>query len=137
MLIQANLGYAMLHRLELPKGAHDLLSALNELQKPGGEVRISQSELAALVGLSKNAASTALAALVDRGLVLRPERSYRLYYLHPYIAGYADQEQMETAIRETAQRIRAGELPDLRAPRYDVAPPRRQHTQGLRAVSGA
>jgi hypothetical protein len=136
MLITANAGYTMLHQMDLTKGAYDLLSALADLQETGGEVRVSQSELAARVGLSKNAASTAMALLVDRHLVLRPEGSYRLYILHPYIAGYESIEQLEAAIQSAAERIAAGELPEPSIPLYDTPPPKRQH-RDLKAVSGA
>ncbi|MFF1412607.1 hypothetical protein ACFVX6_23020 [Streptomyces sp. NPDC058289] len=136
MLIQATFGHGMLHRLELSRGAQDLLSALIDLQEPGGEVRMSQQELAARVGLGKNAASTAMASLVDRHLVLRPEHSYRTYILHPYIAGYETVEALATAVREAARSIQNGTLGEPSAPRYETAPPKRQHRE-LRAVSGA
>ncbi|WP_127355321.1 hypothetical protein [Actinacidiphila soli] len=136
MLIQAHLGYGMLHQLDLTKGAQDLLSALVDLQEPGGTVQASQSQLAARVGLSKNAASTAMALLVDRHLVLRPARSYRTYTLHPYIAGYQTVEDLEAAIQDAAERIAAGELNEPSAYRYDTPPPKRQH-RDLKAVSGA
>ncbi|MDX2606456.1 hypothetical protein PV379_34135 [Streptomyces caniscabiei] len=48
MLIQAHLGFAQLHRLELSKAAYDLLSAMMEVQRPGGEVNASQAELRAV-----------------------------------------------------------------------------------------
>ncbi|WP_327286571.1 hypothetical protein [Streptomyces sp. NBC_01205] len=136
MLIQATFGHGMLHKLELSRGAQDLLSALIELQEPGGEVRMSQQELAARVGLGKNAASTAMASLVDRHLVLRPENSYRTYILHPYIAGYETLEDLAAAVQEAARRIQDGTLGEPSAPRYATAPPKRQHRE-LRAVSGA
>ncbi|NUL01728.1 hypothetical protein HRW07_00330 [Streptomyces lunaelactis] len=136
MLIQASVGYGMLHQLELTKAAQDLLSAMVERQHPGGEVIASQRELAARVGLSRNSANVAMAALVDRHLVLRPEnRRYRTYYLHPYIAGYETVEDLEAAIQVAARRIADGELPEPTAPRYDTPPPKRQG-HGLKTVSG-
>ncbi|MFD4863126.1 hypothetical protein [Streptomyces atratus] len=69
--------------------------------------------------------------------MLRPEdRKYRTYYLHPYIASYASQEELEEAIEDAAERIEAGELPEIAVPLYETAPPKRQ-SQPLRAVRAA
>ncbi|MFI8007995.1 hypothetical protein [Streptomyces sp. NPDC086010] len=119
MLIQAHLGFAQLHRLELSKAGYDLLSAMMEVQHPGGEVNASQAELRARVGLSKNRTSIAMSHLVDRNVVLRPEGRYRSYFIHPYFAGYASQEEMEEALREATNAIKAGALAAPAAP----APP--------------
>ncbi|MFG2600660.1 hypothetical protein [Streptomyces sp. NPDC048462] len=110
MLIQAHLGFAQLHRLELSKADYDLLSAMMEVQRPGGEVNASQAELRARVGLSKNRTSIAMSHLVERNVVLRPEGRYRSYFIHPYFAGYASQEEMEEALREATEAIKAGAL---------------------------
>ncbi|MFE6497030.1 hypothetical protein [Streptomyces sp. NPDC057748] len=141
MLIQASAGFGMLYRLDLTKAAMELLSALIECQEPGGEVNASQAELGARVGLSRNSANTAMALLENRNLVLRPtnsegRRKYRTYYLHPYVASYASQEDLEEAIQDAAVRITDGELPDITAPLYETAPPKRQ-SQPLRAVRAA
>ncbi|MFE0880170.1 hypothetical protein ACFW4X_35665 [Streptomyces smyrnaeus] len=137
MLIQASAGFGMLYRLDLTKAAQDLLSALIERQAPGGEVNASQAELGARVGLSRNSANTAMALLESRGLVLRPEgRKYRTYYLHPYIASYASQEELEEAVHDAAERIEDGELPEIAVPMYETAPPKRFSTP-LRAVRAA
>lgn len=137
MLIQASAGYGMLYRLDLTKAAQDLLSALVERQEPGGEVNASQAELGARVGLSRNSTNTAMSLLESRNLVLRPkDRKYRTYYLHPYIASYASQEEMEEAIQHAAERIETGELPEITAPLYETAPPKRQ-PQGLRVIRAA
>ncbi|GAA2522846.1 hypothetical protein [Streptomyces longisporus] len=137
MLIQASAGFGMLYRLDLTKAAMDLLSVLIERQEPGGEVNASQAELGARVGLSRNSANTAMALLESRHLVLRPvDRKYRTYYLHPYIASYATQEELEDAIEDAAVRIAEGELPDITAPLYETAPPKRQ-PQGLKPVRAA
>ncbi|MFF0630588.1 hypothetical protein [Streptomyces sp. NPDC004296] len=137
MLIQASAGFGMLHRLDLTKAAQDLLSVMVDCQEAGGEVNESQAALGARAGLSRNSANTAMALLESRSLVLRPEsRKYRTYYLHPYIASYASQEELEEAIQGAAERIADGELPDITAPRYETAPPKRQ-TQPLRAVRAA
>ncbi|MCX5589533.1 hypothetical protein [Streptomyces erythrochromogenes] len=116
MLIQAHLGYAQLHRLELSKANYDLLSAMTEVQRPGGEVNASQAELRARVGLSKNRTSIAMNQLVERNVVLRPEGRYRSYFIHPYFAGYATVEDMEEALRDAIEAIRAGELPEPSVP---------------------
>ncbi|WP_064457879.1 hypothetical protein [Streptomyces hygroscopicus] len=101
MLIQASAGFGMLYRLDLTKAAMELLSALIERQEPGGEVNASQAELGARVGLSRNSTNTAMGLLESRNLVLRPkDRKYRTYYLHPYIASYASQEELEEAIED-------------------------------------
>ncbi|MFF5130967.1 hypothetical protein ACFY41_29095 [Streptomyces syringium] len=136
MLIQASAGFGMLYRLDLTKAATDLLSVLIERQAPGGEVNASQAELGARVGLSRNSANTAMALLESRHLVQKPQGKYRTYYLHPYIASYASQEELEEAIEDAAERIEAGELPDITVPLYETAPPKRQ-SQPLRAVRAA
>lgn len=137
MLIQASAGFGMLYRLDLTKAAMDLLSVLIERQAPGGEVNASQAELGARVGLSRNSANTAMSLLESRNLVLRPEdRKYRTYYLHPYIASYGSQEELEDALEEAAERIVTGELPEITVPLYETAPPKR-HSQPLRAVRAA
>ncbi|CAK7288415.1 hypothetical protein SAMN04490357_0040 [Streptomyces misionensis] len=123
MLIQATLGFAQLHRLELSKASYDLLSAMMEVQRPGGEVNASQAELRARVGLSKNRTSIAMSQLVERHVVLRPEGRYRSYFIHPYFAGYASEEEMEGALREATEAIQAGDLaaPALPAPQRHLA----------------
>ncbi|WP_030978399.1 hypothetical protein [Streptomyces sp. NRRL S-1824] len=121
MLIQAHLGFAQLHHLELSKAAYDLLSAMTEVQRPGGEVNASQAELAASVGLSKNRTSIAMNQLVERHVVLRPEGRYRSYFIHPYFAGYSSVEEMEDTIRDAIEAIKAGELAEPARP----APPKR------------
>jgi hypothetical protein len=121
MLIQAHLGYAELHRLELSKAAYDLLSAMVAVQHPGGEVNASQVELAARVGLSKNRTSIAMNQLVERHVVLRPEGRYRSYFIHPYFAGYSSVEELHDALREAIAAIAAGELAE---PSLPAAPPR-------------
>lgn len=123
MLIQATLGFAQLHRLELSKAAYDLLSAMMEVQHSGGEVNASQAELRARVGLSKNRTSIAMSQLVERSVVLRPEKSYRRYFIHPYLAGYDSMEEMEEALREATTAIKAGQLvePGLPAPQRHLA----------------
>ncbi|MEU9110165.1 hypothetical protein AB0D54_38765 [Streptomyces xanthophaeus] len=138
MLIQASAGFGMLYRLDLTKAAMELLSVLIERQEPGGEVNASQAELGARVGLSRNSANTAMALLESRNLVLRPEdRKYRTYYLHPYVASYASQEELEEAIEDASERIATGELPEITAPLYETAPPKRQPQVPLRAIRAA
>ncbi|MFI6658194.1 hypothetical protein ACIBL8_22025 [Streptomyces sp. NPDC050523] len=137
MLIQASAGFGMLYRLDLTKAAMDLLSVLIERQEPGGEVNASQAELGARVGLSRNSANTAMTLLESRNLVLRPvDRKYRTYYLHPYIASYETQEELDDAIQDAAERIAEGELPEITAPLYETAPPKRQ-PHGLKPVRAA
>ncbi|MFJ5741146.1 hypothetical protein [Streptomyces microflavus] len=90
------------------------------------------------MGLSRNSANTAMTLLESRNLVLRPQdRKYRTYYLHPYIASYATQEELEETIQDAAERIEAGELPENTAPLYETAPPKRQPQTPLRAVRAA
>ncbi|MDH6107936.1 hypothetical protein P3T36_006395 [Kitasatospora sp. MAP12-15] len=129
MLIQAHLGFAQLHRLELSKASYDLLSAMMDVQHPGGEVNASQAELAALVGLSKNRTSIAMNQLVERHVVLRPDGRYRSYQIHPLFAGYSTTEQLEAAIEKAVLAIRNGELPEPAVPapvRHLTAVPTRQ-----------
>ncbi|WP_051950301.1 hypothetical protein [Actinacidiphila yeochonensis] len=123
MLIQATLGFAQLHRLELSKASYDLLSAMMEVQRPGGEVNASQAELRDRVGLSKNRTSIAMSQLVERHVILRPEGRYRSYFIHPYFAGYASEQEMDQALREATESIQAGALPApaLPAPQRHLA----------------
>ncbi|MCY0947795.1 hypothetical protein [Streptomyces antarcticus] len=129
MLIQAHLGFAQLHRLELSKANYDLLSAMSEVQRPGGEVNASQAELRARVGLSKNRTSIAMNQLVERNIVLRPEGRYRSYFIHPFFAGYSSVEEMEEALRDASEAVKAGDLaaPALPSPqRHLTAVPARR-----------
>lgn len=116
MLIQAHLGFAQLHRLELSKADYDLLSAMTEVQRPGGEVNASQAELRARAALSKNRTSIAMNHLVERNIILRPDGRYRSYFIHPYFAGYTTIEEMEEALRDAIAAIRAGELAEPTPP---------------------
>lgn len=116
MLIQAHLGYAQLHRLELSKADYDLLSAMTEVQRPGGEVNASQAELRARVGLSKNRTSIAMNQLVERHIVLRPDGRYRSYNIHPLFAGYSDMEKLEEAVQAAVEAIQTGELAEPAVP---------------------
>ncbi|MFI9046156.1 hypothetical protein [Streptomyces sp. NPDC053427] len=89
------------------------------------------------MGLSRNSANTAMSLLESRNLVLRPQdRKYRTYYLHPYIASYASQEELEEALQDAAEHIADGGLPEITTPLYETAPSKRQ-PQRLRAVRAA
>ena len=61
--------------------------------------------------------------LVERNIVLRPEGRYRSYFIHPYFAGYASQEEMEEALRKATEAIKAGALaaPALPAPQRHLS----------------
>ncbi|GGY21607.1 hypothetical protein GCM10010358_83790 [Streptomyces minutiscleroticus] len=78
-----------------------------------------------------------MALLESRDPVLRPEeRTHRTYYLHPYIASYASQEGLREAIQDAAERIEDGELPEISAPLYEAAPPKRP-PRALKSVRAA
>ncbi|MEU3495617.1 hypothetical protein AB0O31_34675 [Kitasatospora cineracea] len=132
MLIQSHLAMAQLYRLGLSKAAYDVLSAMAEVQHPGGEVNASQAELAASVGLSKNRTSIAVNQLVERHVVLRPEGRYRSYKIHPLFAGYTTVEELESGITSALCAIQAGDLPEPSVPaapapaRHLAAVPSRQ-----------
>ncbi|MCX4970561.1 hypothetical protein OHA98_38605 [Streptomyces sp. NBC_00654] len=46
---------------------------------------------------------------------------YRSYFIHPYFAGYSDMEEMEEALRNAIEAIKAGELAEPALP----TPPKR------------
>jgi DNA-binding transcriptional MocR family regulator len=115
--------------------AYDLLFTMVELQEDGGVVKASQRELAARIGASRNALQRAMGLLIERGLVLEPQR-YRTYEMHPFISDQHDEQALNRMLREALARIESGEIPDIDPPEYDVQPPRKATSKpGLRRVS--
>ncbi|MGW7003694.1 hypothetical protein ACWGCW_12900 [Streptomyces sp. NPDC054933] len=134
MTIASTAVLKVLPKLRLTQTAYDLLFTMSDLQEPGGIVNSSQRELAARIGASKNALQRAMGLLIDRGLVLEPQK-YRMYELHPFIAEYPDDHAMQEAFSNTLARIDAGDLPDIAAPEYDVQPPKKIAAPTLQRVS--
>jgi DNA-binding transcriptional MocR family regulator len=124
----------VLPKLRLTQTAYDLLFTMSDMQETGGIVRASQRELAARIGASRNALQRAMGLLVDRGLVMEPQK-YRTYELHPFIADYADEAALHTAFADALTRINAGELLDIAPPEYDVQPPKKAGAPALQRVS--
>lgn len=115
----------MIPWLGLTPSAVAVLGIMSELQVAGGRVNFTQYEMARQLGVPGSAVSRGMKVLVDRHLVIRGGggrgNSYRL---HPFVAKYSSQEEMEREIRAAAGEVRAGHLPDITAPLYRRRPPR-------------
>ncbi|WP_051710342.1 winged helix-turn-helix domain-containing protein [Streptomyces sp. NRRL S-350] len=111
--------------LGLPISARNLFDLLTEVQQAGGAIPESQQELAATLKTSPSVLSRAMRRLCELNIVLRTTR-YK-YTLHPLVAGYETENDMETAISDALQQIADGELPPIAA-----QPPTKRH---LAAVS--
>jgi hypothetical protein len=115
----------MIHRLQLTPTAIAVLGIMSELQAPGGTVAYSQVDMAEKLGMLESAVSRGMKLLVARNLVLRSgDGRGHSYRLHPFIAKYTSEREMETALRAAAADVRAGQLPDIAAPLYRKQPPR-------------
>ncbi|MFJ6501405.1 hypothetical protein OG280_40850 (plasmid) [Streptomyces virginiae] len=94
----------------------------------GGALPVRQKDMAAEYGVTPQAVSGLMAPLCDLNIVLRPrseERNGNSYRLHPLAAKYESPEAMEAAFRAALARIQAGDLPNLKLPTYQQAPPAR------------
>ncbi|MEW1912334.1 MarR family transcriptional regulator [Kitasatospora sp. NPDC085895] len=125
MLMVTNL-FGMLRRLELTPTATNVLSVMVEKQDPGGAVPITQQDIAEELQILPSVVSRGMTLLVERGLVLR--KGYR-YRLHPAIAGYSSELEMQAAMARAA---REG-VPPILIPDYQAAPPKPGRSR-LRAV---
>ncbi|MER8188567.1 winged helix-turn-helix domain-containing protein [Kitasatospora sp. NPDC094015] len=125
----------MIPRLKLTPSAIAVLGIMSELQLPGGDVRHSQVEMAERLGLAESAVSRGMKCLVDRNLVIRSgDGRGHSYRLHPFIAKYSSQAEMEEGLRLAAVEVREGRLPDIAAPLYRKQPPRASGRPNLVAV---
>lgn len=111
-----------LRKLKLTETAKDVLSVMCERQEPGGAVLMTQPQIACELGIHKSQVSRAMAQLVERGLVQRPNNGRgRSYSLNPAIAGYESEEDMARAMTEA---ISAGGPPPILIPDYQHTPPK-------------
>ncbi|MFF7459079.1 hypothetical protein [Kitasatospora sp. NPDC008115] len=125
----------MIPRLKLTPSAIAVLGIMSELQLPGGDVRHSQVDMAERLGLAESAVSRGMKCLVARNLVIRSgDGRGHSYRLHPFIAKYSSQAEMEDALRLAAVDVREGRLPDIAAPLYRKQPPRAAGRPNLVAV---
>ncbi|MFF4648613.1 MarR family transcriptional regulator [Streptomyces sp. NPDC001380] len=107
----------LIPRLGLTPSAVAVLGIMSDLQAPGGRVHRTQYEMARELGVPESAVSRGMKVLVDRHLVIRGgDGRGNSYRLHPFVAKYASQEEMESALRAAAGEVRAGRLPDISAP---------------------
>jgi hypothetical protein len=125
----------MIPRLNLTPSAIAVLGIMSELQSVGGHVNHSQIEMAQKLGVLESAVSRGMKLLVARNLVIRSgEGRGHSYRLHPFIAKYSSQHEMEAALRVAATEVREGRLPDIAAPLYRKQPPRAAGRPNLVAV---
>ncbi|MFD8756027.1 hypothetical protein ACFV0O_34385 [Kitasatospora sp. NPDC059577] len=125
----------MIPRLKLTPSAIAVLGIMSDLQLPGGEVNHSQVEMAQRLGMLESAVSRGMKCLVDRHLVIRSgEGRGHSYRLHPFIAKYSSEAEMEASLRAAAVEVREGRLPDIAAPLYRKQPPRASGRPKLVAV---
>ncbi|MFK0202426.1 hypothetical protein [Streptomyces lavendulae] len=95
----------------------------------GGALPVRQKDMAIEYGVTPQAVSGLMAPLCDLNIVLRPrseERNGNSYRLHPLAAKYESPQDMEAAFRAALVRIQAGDLPNLKLPTYQQAPPARK-----------
>ncbi|MEU5388708.1 MULTISPECIES: MarR family transcriptional regulator [Kitasatospora] len=118
--------FGLLRRLELTPTATNVLSVMVERQDPGGAVPITQQDIAEELQILPSVVSRGMTLLVERGLVLR--KGYR-YRLHPAIAGYNSELEMQAAMARAA---REG-VPPILIPDYQTTPPKAGRSR-LRAV---
>ncbi|GAA2271304.1 MULTISPECIES: hypothetical protein [Kitasatospora] len=115
----------MIPRLKLTPSAIAVLGIMSDLQASGGEVNYTQAQMADKLGMLESAVSRGMKCLVARSLVIRSgDGRGHSYRLHPFIAKYASQSEMEAAVRAAAVDVREGRLPDIAAPLYRKQPPR-------------
>ena len=92
----------------------------------GGELPVRQKDMATEYGKTPQGISLLMAPLCELNIVLRPQSEQRdgnSYRLHPLAAKYESVESMEEAFREALGLMKAGQLPALRLPTYQIAPP--------------
>ncbi|WP_051838752.1 MarR family transcriptional regulator [Streptomyces sp. NRRL WC-3742] len=118
--------FGILRRLELTPTATNILSVMVERQNPGGAVPITQQDIAEELQILPSVVSRGMTLLVERGLVLR--KGYR-YRLHPAIAGYSSELEMQAAMARAARE----DLPPILIPDYQSTPPKAGRSR-LRAV---
>jgi hypothetical protein len=109
--------FGMLRRLELTPTATNILSVMVDKQNPGGVVPLTQQDIAEELQILPSVVSRSMTLLVERGLVLR--KGYR-YRLHPAIAGYNTELEMQAAMARAA---REG-VPPILIPEYQTPPPK-------------
>jgi DNA-binding IclR family transcriptional regulator len=101
--------------LGLAGSAFKMLTHLLKKQGPGGIIEDSQQDLAEELGMHPNMVSRAMRSLTEAHVVLRPARySYRL---HPFVAGYQDEDEMNEAIAQALEDIENGDLQMISVPR--------------------
>jgi hypothetical protein len=95
----------------------------------GGQLPVRQKDMAREYRVTPQAISNLMAPLCELNIVLRPQNEDgnrgkgNSYRLHPLAAKYASPEDMETAFRAAIDSIKAGDLPNLKLPRYQTVPP--------------
>ncbi|MGA5822245.1 helix-turn-helix domain-containing protein [Kitasatospora sp. NPDC094028] len=105
----------MISELGLAGSAYKTLARLVRKQQPGGHIEYSQQELAEILEMHPNMVSRAMGTLTRANVVLRPTRySYRL---HPFVAGYENEDEMNEAIAQALEDISNGDLPAISVPR--------------------
>ncbi|WP_063774687.1 MarR family transcriptional regulator [Kitasatospora azatica] len=115
----------MIHRLQLTPTAIAVLGIMSELQASGGAVNYTQVDMAERLGVLESAVSRGMKLLVARNLVIRSgDGRGHSYRLHPFIAKYSSEREMEAALRAAAVEVREGRMPDIAAPLYRKQPPR-------------
>ncbi|MER6109268.1 helix-turn-helix transcriptional regulator [Streptomyces hirsutus] len=77
----------------LKSTARDVLDILTARQEPGGEVQITQGELAERLGISQAAVSRAISQLKDIG-ILEGRTKHGVVRIHPLLAGYESEAHM-------------------------------------------
>ncbi len=114
------------------------LSYLIAKSRYGGELPVRQKDMATEYGKTPQSISLLMAPLCELNIVLRPQSEHRdgnSYRLHPLAAKYESAEAMEGAFREAMVLMKTRELPPLRLPTYQIAPPAGDEKPNLRVAS--
>ncbi|MFB8441229.1 hypothetical protein ACFC7A_19505 [Streptomyces niveus] len=124
--------------LPVSGAAVKFLAYLVSTSEFGGELTNRQKDMAREYGITPQAVSYLMAPLRELNIVLRPVsedgRQGNSYRLHPFAAKYDSHTSMENAFKEALSQIKAGELPNLKLPKYSSTPPTAEGPPKLRVA---
>lgn len=111
--------FEYLPNARLNGSARDVFDILSARQQPGGEVKITQTELGRRLGIPQSNVSRAISHLKDKGIISPRTRQGR-YTIHPLLAGYSSLDHMLSHLRDPQTAMWP-----LNFPADELRPPRR------------